>query len=104
MLDFQNINPQDFLSIVTSVRVMLWGSELQIECLDDPVDRQAFVLIFKNCREIRWLIHEEDSLQDLEADLIGVLLGKGKHQEPAIITTDIFEIFVLYESCEIQKK
>ncbi len=99
------INPGDFLSIVTSVQLKLWGSELLLECLDDPVDRRPYVLIFKDCREIHWNIYGEDAdLHDSETDLIGILLGEDKHRKPATITTGAFELSVLYGDFEIQKK
>lgn len=103
MAGFQNVNPQDFLSIVTDVRLLKWGSEVQIECLDDPVTRQLYVLVFKNCTEVRLHIHELSDADDPEDDLIGVLPGKEKYQEPAVITGRIFELWVLYESFEIQR-
>jgi hypothetical protein len=98
------MNPEHFLSVVVSVSLLQWGSELQIECLDDPIDRQRYILIFRNCRDIRWTILEPDLLEDAEAELIGFLSGEDKYQKPAIITTDIFEVSVLYETYEIQKK
>jgi len=102
-VNIQSANPQDFLSIVTDVSVLKWGSEVQVECLDDPVTRQLYVLVFKNCTEVRWHIHELDDVYDLEDNLIGVLLGKENHQEPALITGGIFQLWVLYESFELQK-
>ena len=103
MVNVRNANPQDFLSVVTDVRVLKWGSEVQVECLDDPVTRQLYVLVFKNCTEVRWHVHELNDVQDSEDNLIGVLLGKEKYQEPAVITGGIFELWVLYESFELQK-
>ncbi len=103
MTESLQLNPQDFLSIVTDVQVLDWGSQLLVFCLDDPVDRQAYTLFFKNCREIRWQVHDPDGLMDNEADLLGVSIGKDKFGEPAIITTDSFEVSVLYEYFEIKK-
>lgn len=103
MVNIQSVNPEDFLSIVSDVHIMKWGSEVQVECLDDPVTRQLYVLVFKNCVEVRWSVHEPHDVHDTEDNLIGVLLGKGNYQEPALITGGIFELSVLYESFELQK-
>lgn len=102
-MDIKNANPQDFLAIVTGVQILKWGTEVRVECLDDPIDRQPYTLVFKNCREVQWQVYKSNYLQDTEADLIGVLLGKDMYQERAIVTTDIFEVSVLYGSFEVQK-
>lgn len=104
MTDVQKTNPEDFLSVVTGVRLLQWGSDLQIECVVDAVDRQPWVLHFKNCREIHWYIHEPESVQDQEAELISFKFGKDDHQEPAMVGTDIFDVSVLYESFEMYKR
>lgn len=103
MLDFQNMNPQDFLSVVTEVRILKWGSEVEVECFDDPVTRQRYVLVFKNCTEIRWYAHDLNSVQESIDNLGGIIQGKENYQEPAIITGFIFELWVLYESFLIKK-
>ena len=101
MASIQKANPQDLLSIVTGVQMLKWGSEVHVACLDDPVTRQPYLLIFKNCTEVRWYVHEPEDVNDSEDNLIGFLLGKEKHQEPAVITGAIFELWALYESFEI---
>ncbi len=35
-------------------------------------------------------------LSQLDAELVGVSLGMGKHQQPAVITTDVFELSFFY--------
>lgn len=97
-------NPQEALSLVTQVQLTQWGKELLFEFLDDPIDRQTYSLNFKDCLEIHWQNYTEGHSQDEEADLIGILLGKDNHQEPAIITTDLFEVSVLYGSFSLQKR
>jgi hypothetical protein len=104
MLDTQERNPEDFLSIVTNVDLSRWGSDLQIECVVDAVDRQTWVLHFKKCREINWYIHEPEAMQDQEAELFSFTFGRDNHQEPAMIGTDIFDVSVRYESFELYKR
>jgi len=104
MSEAQERNPEDFLSVVTSVDLSQWGSDLKIECVVDAVDRQPWVLHFKNCHEIHWHIHEPESVPDQEAELISFAFGKDHHQEPATVGTDIFDVFVRYESFELYKR
>jgi hypothetical protein len=96
-------NPQDFLSVVTDIRISRWGSKVEVECLDDPITKQVYVLAFKNCTEVRLFAHDLDNVSDAFDNLSGIVVGKEKHQEPAIITGFIFELWVLYESFEIRK-
>ncbi|HXG07307.1 MAG TPA: hypothetical protein VNI77_08295 [Nitrososphaera sp.] len=103
-MDLEKMNPEDFLSIVTDVYLLRWGSELQFACIDDPMNEQPYLLVFKNCREIKWTVLELDRVKDVEAELIGALPGKPNYQEPAIIHTDVFEVEILYEEFEIQKR
>jgi hypothetical protein len=37
-----------------------------------------------------------------EASLIGITLGSGAHQKPAIVTTNAFELSILYEKWELK--
>lgn len=104
MSEAQERNPEDFLSIVTKVDLSRWGSDLQIECVVDAVDRQPWVLHFKRCREINWYLHEPQAVLDQEAELISFTFGRDNHQEPAMIGTDIFDVSVRYESFELYKR
>ena len=91
-------------SLVTSVKVSLWGNEVSLECVYDPTgDRLSYVLIFQDCCDIRWTVHDAEEVHEPEADLIGISLGKNAHQKPAVIHTDIFEISMLYGSFKLQK-
>lgn len=104
MTEAEDRNPEDFLSVVTKVDLSQWGSDLQIECVVDAVDRQPWVLHFKNCHEIHWHIHHPESMKDEEAELISFTFGKNNHQEPAVIGTDIFDLFVRYGSFELYER
>ncbi|MCV3212368.1 hypothetical protein OGM63_02285 [Plectonema radiosum NIES-515] len=48
-------------------------------------------------------MHDSEEIHELEADLIGFSMGTKSHQEPAVITTDIFEISIIYGSFFLQK-
>ena len=103
MSDYHLLGLGDFTSVVTEVQVRLWGSEVSIQCLYDPATCQPYSLLFTDCREIRWNVHDSGAIRDSEANLIGFLLGQEDHQQPAVITTDIFEIFILYGRFEIKR-
>ncbi len=86
-------------SAVTEVSVKLWGNTLVISCLYEPFgDRQPYQLVFTDTRELVWNVHDTDCLEQGSSDLIGFILGEGKHRKPALLTTDIFELQVLYDS------
>jgi hypothetical protein len=84
--------------MVTGVDVKLWGNTLLISCLYAPLsDRRPFQLVFSDTREITWHVHDTNALEECTSDLTGFILGEGGHSKPAIITTDIFELHVLYD-------
>ncbi len=63
-----------------------------------------YLLEFKDCRDIRWTVHDEEEVNELEADFFGISFGEPEHHKPAVITTDIFEISILYGSFSVHKK
>ncbi len=94
----------ELTSLVTNVKVSRWGAEVLVECLYDPMgDRIPYSLIFKDCREIGWNVHDEEEVGEPLADLIGIHLGEDAHRKPAVIHTDIFEIAILYGSFRVEK-
>ena len=62
-----------------------------------------YILAFKDCRDISWTVHDEEAVGELEAEFFGISLGDAEHRKPAVITTDIFEISILYGSFSIHK-
>jgi hypothetical protein len=89
------------LSLVIGVRVRYWGRGVEIEGLDDPESRLQTRLFFGDCREIRWSAFDEEATES-EADVIGLCLGLNDYVEPAVITTDLFELSISYRSCDIE--
>ncbi|NJO39282.1 MAG: hypothetical protein HC769_00265 [Cyanobacteria bacterium CRU_2_1] len=47
------------------------------------------MLQIQGCQEIRWEVHDDEAITDLEADLIGITLGEDGYRQPAVIHTDI---------------
>ncbi|MGL5058879.1 MAG: hypothetical protein ACRC62_02770 [Microcoleus sp.] len=102
--DYELLNVGGLTSLVTNVNVSLWGNEVVIECIYDPTgDRDPYSLVFQDCRLITWEVHDEEEIQEIEADLIGIHLGEGAHRKAALIHTDIFEISILYGSFSVRK-
>lgn len=93
------------LSLVTDIRVRNWASELVLVCLDDPLTRRAYELVFANCRDLRWSSDETESIsaEATEADIIGFRPGQASYVEPAILTTDLFELSILYDRLEVRE-
>ncbi|HXG06381.1 MAG TPA: hypothetical protein VNI77_03535 [Nitrososphaera sp.] len=103
MPDYHVLGLGNAFSVITKVEVKLWGNELCISCLYDPsISRQQYQLLFRNTQEIQWNVHDTDELESPMIGLTGFILGEGKHRKPALITTNVFEISVLYESLSIQ--
>ena len=90
------------MMLITSVELQAWGTEFVLDCLDDPLTRREFRLIFRGCREIRWSLDSTETTRQTEADVIGFSLGHGEYAEPAILTTDLIEVSVLYDRIEVQ--
>ncbi|MFB8798144.1 MAG: hypothetical protein U7126_28835 [Microcoleus sp.] len=101
--DYNLLGLGGLTSLITNVKVSLWGKEVLIECVYSPEERLPYVLGFKDCREISWTVQDEDEVSELEAEFLGIYLGEPKHHKPAVITTDIFEISILYGSFSIHK-
>jgi hypothetical protein len=102
--DYNLLGLGGLTSLITNVKVSSWGNEVSIECVYNPEERLPYVLAFKDCRDIRWTVHDEEEVGELEAEFFGISLGEPEHRKPAVITTDIFEISILYGSFSIYKE
>ena len=94
------------ISSIISIELNQWGNELVIQGRDDPIDCNIYLFTFKNCKQITWHLNEpdEEDIRSPESLLIDFDLGEASYRSPAVITTDVCEISVLYESVEIQQK
>lgn len=103
--DYNLLGLGGLTSLITNVKVSSWGNEVSIECVYNPEERLPYVLAFKDCRDIRWTVHdEEEEVGELESEFFGISLGEPEHCKPAVITTDIFEISILYGCFSIYKE
>ena len=102
--DYHLLKLGGLTSLITSVNVSLWGNEVTLECVYDPThNRLPYVLVFQDCQDIRWSVHDSEEVHEPEADLIGFSMGAESHQKPAVITTDIFELSITYGSFVLKK-
>lgn len=100
MDDYQQLAVGESASVVCALEVLHWGGELVLHCLYHPRERRPYTLHFKNCKDVRLDPLENGAVS--EASLIGIILGSGAHQKPAIVTTDAFELSVRYEKWELK--
>lgn len=101
--DYNLLGLGGLTSLITNVKVSAWGNEVSIECVYNPEERLPYVLEFKDCRAIGWTVHDEEEVGESEAEFFGISLGEPEHSKPAVITTDIFEISILYGSFSLHK-
>jgi hypothetical protein len=102
--DYHLLRLGDLTSLITSVNVSLWGNRVSVECVYNPTEeRLPYVLIFQDCHDIKWSVHNSDEVNEKEADIIGFSIGAESHKKAAVITTDIFEISIIYGSFTLQK-
>ena len=91
-------------SLVTAIQVRNWASKVTLTCLDDPATRRMYELVFTRCREIRWSNDDAVTSPDAtEADVIGFCPGQASYVEPAVLTTDLFELSVLYDRLDVRE-
>ncbi|MEZ5307681.1 MAG: hypothetical protein R2684_11110 [Pyrinomonadaceae bacterium] len=100
------VNIERRISTILAIQLSQWGNELVIQGRDDPIDCNVYVFTFRNCKLINWYLNEPDQedLNSPESTLIDLSLGEDNFRSPAVITLDVCEISVLYESAEIQRK
>ncbi|MBO3463704.1 hypothetical protein G7B40_017095 [Aetokthonos hydrillicola Thurmond2011] len=102
--DYALLNLGGLTSLIKNVKVSRWGTMVAFECIYDPTgERSPYILVFEDCREIKWNVHDPEEAEDVEADLFGIHLGENAHRKPALIHTDIFEISLLYGKFHLQK-
>jgi hypothetical protein len=102
MDDYQHLGVGQSTSVVSALEFLHWGAEVVMHCLYDPDVRRPYTLHFKNCKDVRLQPFEDRIRNGSEASLIGIALGSEAHQKPAVVTTDAFELSVLYEKWDLK--
>lgn len=99
----QHTSVERLVALISNVEIRRWGSALAIDCFDDPINRHRYHVMFRNCRELHWSHDAMAAMTDTEADVIGLTLGQGEYGEPAILTTDLFDLSVLSDRMDVEE-
>jgi hypothetical protein len=103
-MDYHRLGLGNASSLVRSVRLVQFGTIVLVDCLYDPLgERKAYQLSFRGCSQLRVDIMPDAPIQEQEADLIGISLGQDSGRQPAILTTDLFELHVTYQQFQCIK-
>jgi len=86
-------------SVIIGIELAEPGHRVLVRGLYDLHLRRPFEMVFTRCREVHleYLSDEPQPEHEVETPLIGIFLGEGGHRSPAIITTNTFELSILYE-------
>lgn len=88
-------------SLIQSLRIADWGARVLLDCVYDPLgERKGYQLSFRGCSQLRIDMLPAVPVQAMEADLLGISLGQEGGRQPAVLTTDLFELHVLYQQFE----
>jgi hypothetical protein len=101
LLAVMELPPRDLL--ITGLRLQTWGKDTVLDCLYDPNLRKLFQLVFRKCKSLQLELLNEIGERDIEANVIGISLGKDKFREQANIRTTLFDFYVLYDHIVIVK-
>jgi hypothetical protein len=97
-MDYYRLGLGNASSLVRSIRLADWGATVSVECLYDPLgDRKSYQLLFRGCSRLRIDMIPDAPIHEADADLIGISLGQENGRQPAILTTDLFELHLTYE-------
>jgi hypothetical protein len=94
--------------LINSITAKRWGNELTFDAhYDGSQPDTTFKIIFKDCHKIEWLafgiefeFHENDIARTV---VIGMDVGEDQHRKPAIITTNLFELWITYGELIVEK-
>jgi hypothetical protein len=97
-MDYQQLGLGSASSLVRSVRLVDWGASVLVDCIYDPLgEPKGYQLSFQGCSQLRIDMMPNASVQEQEADLLGISLGQEGGRQPAVLTTDLFELHVTYQ-------
>jgi hypothetical protein len=103
-MDYHRLGLGPASSLVRSVRIIHWGATVLVDCVYDPLgERKGYQLSFQNCSQLRIDMMPDAPIQEQEADLIGISLGQDGGRQPAVLTTDLFELHVTYQQFQCIK-
>lgn len=104
-MDYALLGLGEATSLIKEVYSNEDTGSIRLSCIYDPANKRLpYQLVFEGCREIQWDRYVEDDRHPLSADVVGLSLGSGKHCNPAVITTDEFELSFLYDRFILEKE
>ena len=104
-MDYHRLGLGTRSSLVRSVRIVDWGAVVLVDCIYDPLgDRKDYQLSFRGCSQLRIDMMPGAPVREPEADLLGISLGQEGNRRPAVLTTDLFELFVEYQEFQCVKE
>ncbi len=97
-MDYHRLGLGSASSLVRSARIADWGATVLVDCVYDPMgERQGYQLSFRGCSQLRIDMLPGAPVQEQDADLLGISLGQEGGRQPAVLTTDLFEMHVTYQ-------
>ena len=103
-MDYHRLGLGSASSLIRSVRIADWGACVLVDCIYDPMgERKEYQLAFRGCSQLRIDMMPDTPVQEQEADLLGISLGEEGGHQPAILTTDLFELHVTYQQFQYIK-
>jgi hypothetical protein len=97
-MDYHRLGLGSASSVVRSVRITECGAGVLVDCIYDPLgERTSYQLSFRGCSRLSIEMMPGAPVEEQEADLIGITLGQEGGRQPAVLTTDLFELHVTYQ-------
>jgi hypothetical protein len=103
-MDYHRLGLGTASSLVRAVRLADWGAHVLVECIYDPLgERKNYQLSFLGCSQLALAMVPAAAVQEPDAELIGISLGQDGGRQPAILTTDLFEMHITYQQFQCLK-
>ena len=103
-MDYTRLGLGNASSLIRSIRIADWGVSVLVDCIYDPLgERKGFQLSFMGCSQLRIDMMPDAPVREVQADLLGISLGQEKGLKPAVLTTDLFELHVVYQKFQCLK-
>lgn len=96
---------QDLIFIITSIKIGLWGTKVEVRGLDNPDMPNEYLVMFRDCSKISWESIDPDveEIEGIEASVIGFTVTQNADFKQAILNCGFFELSVSYRNHEVFK-
>jgi len=97
-MDYHHLGLGTASSLIRSIRIADWGASVLVDCIYDPLgERRVISYHSGGCSQLRIDIIPDAPVHEQEADLLSISLGQAGGRQPAVLTTDLFELHVTYQ-------